>query len=164
FSVQYAPPDTNGAVGPTNYVQIVNVDFAVFDKSGKALYGPVPTNTLWSGFGGGCQSNNDGDATVVYDRAVNRWIFQQFSVSTTPVLRLRPRARRTTCSSSARTASSSSSSTPTGRRRPTAPSPARQRCRSLRSRPPAAAEPASPSPGRRRSSTRWPTGSCTGSR
>ena len=86
FAVNSAPPDPNGAVGPNNYVQVVNEDFAIFDKSGTAIYGPVPTNTLWSGFGGGCQSNDDGDATVVYDRAADRWIFQQFSVSSTPYL------------------------------------------------------------------------------
>jgi hypothetical protein len=86
FNVNSAPPDTNGAVGPNDYVQIVNESFAIFNKSGTAIYGPVATNTLWSGFGGGCQSNNDGDATVVYDRAADRWVFQQFSVSTTPYL------------------------------------------------------------------------------
>jgi hypothetical protein len=86
FSVNSAPPDPNGAVGPNNYVQLVNESFAIFNKSGAAIYGPVPTNTLWSGFGGGCQSNDDGDATVVYDRTADRWIFQQFSVSTTPYL------------------------------------------------------------------------------
>jgi hypothetical protein len=86
FVVNSAPPDTNGAVGPSNYVQIVNSSFAVFNKSGAVVYGPAATNTLWSGFGGGCQTNNDGDATVVYDRAANRFIISQFSVSTTPFL------------------------------------------------------------------------------
>src|SRR5215471_18859048 len=62
FSVLYAPPDTNGAVGATQYVQWVNVDFAIFDKTTYALVsGAVPGNTLWAGFGGGCQTNNDGD-------------------------------------------------------------------------------------------------------
>jgi hypothetical protein len=86
FSVTSAPPDPNATVGPSNIVEIVNQSFAVFDKSGTPLYGPVPTNTLWSGFGGGCQANDDGDATVVYDKLANRWIFSQFSVSTTPYL------------------------------------------------------------------------------
>jgi hypothetical protein len=86
FSVNSAPPDPNGAVGPNNYVEVVNESFAIFNKSGTPIYGPVPTNTLWSGFGGGCQSNDDGDATVVYDRAADRWVFQQFSVSSTPYL------------------------------------------------------------------------------
>jgi hypothetical protein len=86
FSVNSAPPDTNGAVGPNDFVQIVNQSFAVFDKSGTVRYGPAPTNTLWSGFGGGCQSNDDGDATVEYDRLADRWIISQFSVSTSPYL------------------------------------------------------------------------------
>jgi hypothetical protein len=41
---------------------------------------------LWSGFGGGCQNNNDGDPIVQYDKVANRWILTQFSVSTTPYL------------------------------------------------------------------------------
>src|SRR4051812_26359391 len=86
FSVNSAPPDTNGDVGPNHYVQTVNTDFAIYNKSGGLLYGPVPINTLWSGFGGGCQSNNDGDPTVVYDRIANRWIISQFSVNSTPYL------------------------------------------------------------------------------
>ncbi|MEO8959338.1 MAG: hypothetical protein ABI304_10370, partial [Rudaea sp.] len=87
FSVQSAPPDTVGAVGLTQYVQVVNSDLAVFDKSTKAtVFGPVSTNTLWAGFGGGCQTNDDGDAVVVYDKAADRWVVSQFSVSTTPYL------------------------------------------------------------------------------
>ena len=87
FTVQYAPPDTTGAVGATQFVQVVNTGLAVFDKATKAVtYGPVPTSTLWSGFGGGCETNNDGDATVVYDKVANRWVISQFSVSTTPYL------------------------------------------------------------------------------
>src|SRR5437870_10435421 len=80
FRVNAAPPDTNGDVGPNHYVQTVNTDFAVYSKSGALLYGPAAINTLWSGFGGGCQNNNDGDPTVVYDRIANRWVISQFSV------------------------------------------------------------------------------------
>jgi len=87
FTVQYAPPDTVGAVGATQFVQVVNTGMAVFDKATKnKVLGPVPTSSLWAGFGGGCQTNNDGDATVVYDKAANRWVVSQFSVSTTPYL------------------------------------------------------------------------------
>ncbi len=87
FTVEYAPPDTNGAVGATQYVQWVNTYFAVFDKrSGARIFGPTPGNVLWSGFGGGCQSNNDGDPIVLYDKLANRWVMSQFSVSTTPYL------------------------------------------------------------------------------
>ncbi len=85
FTVNSAPPDTNGAVGATQYVQVVNSAFAVFDKATKAVtYGPVATNTLWTGFGGPCEADNDGDATVVYDKAAGRWIISQFAVTAAP--------------------------------------------------------------------------------
>src|SRR5437870_2158395 len=86
FTVAGAPPDTNGSVGPNHYVQIVNADFAVFDKSGAALLGPVPINTLWSGFGGDCETNNDGDPVVEYDKLADRWVIAQPSFSTLPYL------------------------------------------------------------------------------
>ena len=35
-----APPDTNGEVGPNNYVQIVNTAYAVWDKSGTPTRWP----------------------------------------------------------------------------------------------------------------------------
>ena len=83
FTVQYAPPDTVGAIGATQYVQIVNTGMAVFDKTtGNVLSGwPKPTNALWAGFGGLCQTDNDGDATVEYDKIAGRWIISQFAVT-----------------------------------------------------------------------------------
>src|SRR5882757_56893 len=87
FTVNSAPPDTNGAVGATQYVQWVNQSFAIFNKStGALIAGPTAGNALWSGFGGGCQANNDGDPIVLYDKLAQRWIFSQFSVTTTPYL------------------------------------------------------------------------------
>jgi hypothetical protein len=81
FTVNAAPPDTTGAVGATQYVQWVNSSFAVFDKTtGAAVYGPVAGNTLWSGFGGPCETTNDGDPIVKYDRIANRWVMMQFAV------------------------------------------------------------------------------------
>lgn len=86
FGGGVAPPDTTGDVGPNNYVQAVNTAYAVFDKAGSVIFGPAPLNTLWSGFGGGCETNNDGDPQVVYDPIADRWVISQFSVSTTPYL------------------------------------------------------------------------------
>ncbi len=42
FSDQYAPPDTVGAVGATQYVQWVNTYFAVFNKSTGAIAAGFP--------------------------------------------------------------------------------------------------------------------------
>ena len=82
FSVQAAPPDTNGATGSFQYVQLVNISLSVFNKAtGAVMLGPVPINTVFSGFGGPCQANNDGDPVVVYDKQVNRWVVTQFAVS-----------------------------------------------------------------------------------
>ena len=59
-----APPDTNGEVGATQYVQIVNEGFQVFDKtSGASVLGPVGITTIWSGFNGPCETAGDGDGT-----------------------------------------------------------------------------------------------------
>ena len=96
FTVQYAPPDTVGAVGRNftdasgivhngQYVQVVNVGLAVFDKTtGGVLLGPIPTKTLWQGFGGSCEADDDGDAVVLYDKAADRWIVSQFAVTAAP--------------------------------------------------------------------------------
>src|SRR5258708_28814478 len=87
FNVPSAPPDPNGAVGPQDYVQTVNTDFAILNKApcrgavGTVSYGPVQINTLWSGFGGLCQADNDGDPMVVYDSIANRWLISQFAVT-----------------------------------------------------------------------------------
>src|SRR5207244_2305978 len=57
FSVTSAPPDTNGDVGPNHYIQTVNTSFAIFNKSGTVLYGPVGINTLWQSMSNGCKTN-----------------------------------------------------------------------------------------------------------
>ena len=75
---QGIPPDTNGAVGATQYVQWVNSAFRVFDKStGSALSGPIAGSALWNGSGTPCESNNDGDGIVQYDKKANRWVILQ---------------------------------------------------------------------------------------
>jgi hypothetical protein len=81
FTVNAAPPDPNGTVGPNHYVEVVNTNLAVFDKTGTPVFGPVPINTLWSGFGGLCQTHNDGDPDVSYDQMADRWVISQFTVT-----------------------------------------------------------------------------------
>ena len=78
------PPDSNAAVGPSHVVQWVNLSLAMWDKSGNLLYGPVSGNTIWSGFGGPCQSTNNGDPIVLYDHLANRWVLSQFAMPNYP--------------------------------------------------------------------------------
>ena len=77
-----APPDTEGAVGLTQYVQWINLAFAIYDKTtGLIQAGPFLGNTLWAGFGGDCQNLNSGDPVVAYDKMANQWIFTQFAIN-----------------------------------------------------------------------------------
>ncbi len=73
------PPDTNGAVGPNHYVQMLNLFFGIWDKSGTQLVGPLSTRSLWSGLGGMCASNSQGDPIVLYDSMADRWLMSEFA-------------------------------------------------------------------------------------
>jgi Carboxypeptidase regulatory-like domain/Kelch motif len=73
------PPDTQGDVGPDHYVQMINLSFAIYDKQGTRLYGPVPNTTLWQGFGGPCETVNGGDPITIYDEAADRWFMSQLA-------------------------------------------------------------------------------------
>ncbi|MGH9361489.1 MAG: hypothetical protein ACRD2T_06185, partial [Thermoanaerobaculia bacterium] len=78
------PPDTEGDVGPGHYVQWINLIFAVYSKTTGTIVaggGPFAGNSLWAGFGGPCQTNNDGDPIVLYDHLADRWLMSQFSIN-----------------------------------------------------------------------------------
>src|SRR4029077_11256041 len=73
-----APPDTDGEVGKTQYVQMVNEGLQVFDKvTGTSVFGPVAISSIGSGFGGACQNGGNGDPMVVYDQLADRWVISQ---------------------------------------------------------------------------------------
>jgi hypothetical protein len=75
-----APPDTDGEVGATQYVQIVNEGYQVFDKTtGASLLGPASIESVWTGFGGVCQTAGEGDPVMLYDQIANRWLISQFA-------------------------------------------------------------------------------------
>ena len=93
-SARVAPPDTTGDVGPNHYVQWVNLRYSIYtltrDPSNNiTAFNLVPGfpkqgNVVWQGFGGRCQSDNDGDPIVQYDQLADRWILTQFAVSARP--------------------------------------------------------------------------------
>jgi hypothetical protein len=93
-SFRVAPPDTTGDVGPNHYVQWVNLRYAIYtltrgannEITGFNLVPGFPKNgnVVWQGFGGRCQSDNDGDPIVQYDQLADRWILTQFAVSAQP--------------------------------------------------------------------------------
>ena len=75
------PSDNSLGVGRDHIVQTVNSRVAIFsrrgarfDSTGRVLYGPVPTNTLFRGAGGACEARNSGDAVARYDQLAERWL------------------------------------------------------------------------------------------
>jgi len=80
-----APPDTDGDVGPNHYFQMINLSYAIWDKSGNQVVAPADNQTFWEGFDDGMpyDNANDGDPIVLYDEYADRWLVSQFAVNTT---------------------------------------------------------------------------------
>jgi hypothetical protein len=81
FGFRVNPPDPVGDVGPNHYVEMVNLVFAVYSKTGTLLLGPVDTGTLWAGFPVTDCTDPSGDPIVVYDQVADRWILSQFTTA-----------------------------------------------------------------------------------
>jgi hypothetical protein len=82
----YAPSDANLAVGPNHVVQIVNTEYAVYDKSGNIHAGyPQTIGSLFTNLGGGC-AGEWGDPIVQYDKIADRWLISQLGSFSAPYL------------------------------------------------------------------------------
>ena len=79
FGGRVNPPDTVGDVGPNHYVEMINLVFAVWDKAGNLLMGPVDTGSLWAGFPIEDCTDPSGDPVVLYDQTTDHWILSQFT-------------------------------------------------------------------------------------
>jgi hypothetical protein len=81
FGFRVNPPDPVGDVGPNHYVEMINLVFAVYSKTGTKLLGPVDTGTLWNGFAVEDCTDPSGDPIVVYDQFADRWLLSQFTTA-----------------------------------------------------------------------------------
>jgi hypothetical protein len=85
----YAPShdglsDANIAAGPHHLVQMVNSQYAVFDKSGHLLQGyPKSLHSIWDSMGAPCNTDG-GDPIVLYDRIADRWWLSQIAAAGSP--------------------------------------------------------------------------------
>jgi hypothetical protein len=79
----YAPSDSNMAVGPTQIVEVVNVQFAVYSKTGATLAGPTNIQSIFSTLAGDCGSGTYGDPVVLYDRPADRWVLSMIGSGST---------------------------------------------------------------------------------
>ena len=80
------PSDSNGSAGNNQFVETVNTRYQVWSlnrstKVATSLFGPSNINTLWTGFGGACQTQNSGDPIVLFDKVAGRWLISQFTTS-----------------------------------------------------------------------------------
>ena len=75
------PPDTNGDVGPTYYIQVINTSIGIFDKSNGNRVAAFTFDSFMSqgNFGNLCDTNNFGDPVVLYDSFEDRWILTDFA-------------------------------------------------------------------------------------
>jgi hypothetical protein len=84
------PPDPVGDVGPNHYVEMINLVFGVYSKTGTRLLGPLALGDLWAGFPIEDCTDESGDAIVLYDQTTDRWLLTQFTTrgtnSATPLL------------------------------------------------------------------------------
>jgi hypothetical protein len=74
-----SPPDPVGDVGPDDYVEMVNISFAVYSKTGARRLGPIPLGALWTGFSVADCGRSDGDPVVRHDHMADRWVLTQFT-------------------------------------------------------------------------------------
>jgi hypothetical protein len=78
------PPDTEGDIGTTQYMQWNNLVFDVFDKSGTLVLGPLPETRSGRASANECETDNDGDPIVMFDQLANRWVVSQFAFPNFP--------------------------------------------------------------------------------
>src|SRR5947199_5858674 len=79
FGFRVNPPDPNGEIGPNNYVEMINLVFAVYDRAGNLLAGPIDTGSLWADFAIPDCTDPSGDPVVLYDQLEDRWLLSQFT-------------------------------------------------------------------------------------
>jgi hypothetical protein len=75
------PPDPNGDVGPTYYIQTINTSIGVFRKSDGVRVAAFTFDTFMSqgNFGDIRDTNNFGDPVVLYDTFEDRWVITDFA-------------------------------------------------------------------------------------
>ena len=75
------PPDENGDVGPTYYIQTINTSIGIYDKSNGNRVAAFTFNAFMSQghFGNLCDTNNFGDPVVLYDSYEDRWFITDFA-------------------------------------------------------------------------------------
>ena len=78
----FLPPDTMGAVGTTQFVNITNGAVGVFDKATGNRTQYISDIQFWANAG---QSGTNGDPRILFDAASQRWIAAAFGASVSDI-------------------------------------------------------------------------------
>lgn len=75
------PPDPNGDVGPSHFIETVNTSIGIYDKSNGTRLAAFTFDTFMSqgAFGNLCDTDNFGDPVVLYDSFEDRWVISDFA-------------------------------------------------------------------------------------
>jgi Fibronectin type III domain len=71
------PPDSTGAIGPTRYVEMVNQEIGVFDRTNLALLSSTDNGS----FTGASALDSVSDPQIQWDAQANRWFYSAIAVS-----------------------------------------------------------------------------------
>ena len=81
------PPDCNGAVGPTNYVEFINGRFAVFDKTNAVRVQSITNLLFWRQAGVTIPIHFDvTDPRIIYDPTSQRWFAAEIDFDTNNIV------------------------------------------------------------------------------
>ena len=78
------PPDTNGAIGNSQFMEVTNGAYAVYDKTTGNRTKLWADGAFWNQAGQSTvytQNFANGDSRVLYDKPSNRWIVESFGAS-----------------------------------------------------------------------------------
>ncbi len=82
FGRNFIPPDTNGAVGGTQYMEVSNGAYAVFNKNTGAQLSIMSDLAFWAAAG---KTGANGDSRVMYNANAGRWIVASFGASVSDI-------------------------------------------------------------------------------
>lgn len=75
----FIPPDTMGAVGTTQFVELLNGGFAVYSKATGAQLQYMTDTAFWAAAGG---QQTNGDPRIMFNANMNRWVALSFGAAT----------------------------------------------------------------------------------
>jgi hypothetical protein len=68
----FIPPDPDGAIGPDQFVELINGAYTVYDRSG-AVRARTSLDQFWRNAGVTLAGNFTGDPRIIYDQPSGRW-------------------------------------------------------------------------------------------